>query len=100
MPRTFSLLAAAAITLAAGTASADERISIVDLDLSRPAHAAIFDARIDRAADALCRDARRPGSRLSDRDFCEARVRAEVMRQLPAAAREEYAEARRNRIEV
>ncbi len=64
MPRTFSLLAAAAITLAAGAASAEERISFADLDLSRPAHAAIFDARIDRAADALCRDARRRPGRL------------------------------------
>ena len=100
MLRTFSLFAAAAVTLTAGAASADERISLADLDLSRPAHAAIFDARVEQAAEALCRDARRPGSRLSDRAFCEAQVRAEVMRQLPAAAREDYAEARRTRVEV
>ena len=100
MFRTFPLLAAAAVTLAAGSASADERISLADLDLSRPAHAAIFDARVERAADALCRDAKRPGSRLSDRAFCEAAVRAEVLRQLPADARQDYAEARRARIEV
>lgn len=100
MLRTFSLLAATVVTLAAGPAAAAERISLADLDLSRPAHAAIFDARIDRAADALCRDARRTGSRLSDRAFCEGQVRAEVMRQLPVAAREDYAAARRTRIEV
>lgn len=99
MLRTF-LFAAAASLLAAGAASADERISYADLDLSRPNHAAIFDARVDRAADALCRNARRPGSRLSDRAFCEVQVRAEVMRQLPAAAREEYAGARRIRLDV
>lgn len=98
MLRTF-LFAAAATALTAGAASAQERISLADLDLSRPAHTAIFEARIERAADALCRDARRPGSRLSDRDFCEARVRAEVMRQLPAAARDDYAAARATRIE-
>ena len=98
----FAATAAAACLTAAGAAaaSADERISLADLDLSRPSHAAIFDARIDRAADALCRDARRPGSRLSDRAFCEVRVRAEVMRQLPGAAREDYAEARRTRLDV
>ncbi len=99
MLRTF-LFAAAVTTLTAGAASADERISYADLDLSRPAHAAIFDARVDRAADALCRNARRPGSRLSDRAFCEVQVRDEVLRQLPAAVREDYAEARRARIEV
>lgn len=98
MLRTFLFAAATALT--AGAASADERISYADLDLSRPTHAAIFDARVDRAADALCRDARRPGSRLSDRAFCKTQVRAEVMRQLPMTAREEYAEARRARIEV
>ena len=100
MLRTFSLLAAAAAALAAGSASADERIHLADLDLSRPSHAAIFDARVERASEALCRDAKRPGTRLSDRDFCEAAVRAEVMRQLPAPARQDYAEARRLRIEV
>lgn len=96
----FAATAAVACLIAAGAASADERISFADLDLSRPTHAAIFDARVERAADALCRDAKRPGSRLSDRAFCEVQVRAEVMRQLPVAAREEYAEARRIRIEV
>lgn len=96
----FAATAATACLTAAGAASADERISLADLDLSRPSHVAIFDARIDRAADALCRDARRPGSRLSDRAFCEVRVRAEVMRQLPGPAREDYAEARRTRLDV
>ena len=35
-----------------------------------------------------------------DRAFCEARVRAEVMRQLPGPAHEDYAEACRTRLDV
>lgn len=87
-----SLAAACAVVLIAGTASAqDARIAFGDLDLASAAGAAAFDARIERAADRMCRDVRRPGSRLSDRDFCRTAVRAEAVRQLPGRAQVDYA---------
>ena len=95
--------AAAALALlgAAGPVFAsDARIDVSDLDLSRPAHVAILEARVETAARTLCRDARRPGSRLSDRAFCEAQVRAEVERQLPATARAGNVEARARRVSI
>lgn len=89
-------LAAALALAAAGAASAQEaRIHWADLDLSTAAGAGAFDARVDAAARQLCRDARRPGSRLSDRAYCRAAFRGEAVRQLPGAARVEYALARR-----
>lgn len=96
-----TLLAAAVITLAAaGAASAQSRVSIADLDLSTAAGAATLDARIERAAQALCRDARIPGSNRSDRVGCQAEVREDILRQLPAQARATYENARRSRIEA
>ena len=92
--KTLILAAAAALSLAAPAMAADPlRISLADLDLGTAQGAALLDGRIEAAADALCRDARRPGSRLSDRAFCEAQVRAEVMAALPAHARADYARA-------
>ena len=72
-----SLAAVLVVSLAAGAASAQEaRIGWGDLDLSSAAGAEAFDARVSAAADRLCRGVRRPGSRLSDRTFCRAAVRA------------------------
>lgn len=97
----FRTLLAAAITLAAaGAASAQSRISIADLDLSTPAGAAELDARIARASDIQCRDARIPGSSRSDRAGCAADYRAEFLRALPAQARASYESARRSRVEA
>ncbi len=90
--KTLILAAAAALTLAAPAVAADPlRIALGDLDLGTVQGAAQLDARIDAAADRLCRDARRPGSRISDRTYCEAAVRAEVMDALPTRARADYA---------
>jgi UrcA family protein len=92
--KTLILAAAAALSLAAPAVAADPlRISLADLDLGTVQGAAALDARIDAAADHLCRDALRPGSRLSDRAYCEAAVRAEVMDALPFRARSQYARA-------
>jgi len=85
----------AVLGCAAPAFASDARIIVDDLDLSRPAHVAILDARIAAAAQDLCRDARRPGSRLSDRDFCRAQVRAETLRQLPNGSRTEYIQSHR-----
>ena len=91
-----TILAAAVITLAAaGAASAQEaRVAWGDLDLATGRGASAFDARVDQASRQLCRDALRPGSRISDRSYCQAAARAEALRQLPAAAQTDYASAR------
>ncbi|QDH72139.1 heavy metal-associated domain-containing protein [Brevundimonas sp. M20] len=93
--KTLASLTAALSLLAAGSASAQEaRIQWADLNLASSAGAAALDQRIEVAARDLCRTARRPGSRLSDRDFCEAAVRREALRQLPGAAQVDYAASR------
>lgn len=88
-------LAAVLSLAAAGAAVAQEaRIAWRDLDLSTAAGAAAFDARVAAASDRLCRDARRPGSRLEDGAYCRAAVRAEAVAALPGAARIDYARGR------
>lgn len=87
-PRTaFSagIAAALLLTSAAPALALDARVRVSDLDVTRPAHAATLEARITAAADRLCRNARRPGSFVSDRAWCEAQVRAEVTSRLPDA---------------
>lgn len=88
-------LTTALVLAAAGSASAaTARIGWSDLNLATVAGGNAFDQRVEAAARTLCRDARRPGSRLSDRAFCEAAVRREAIRQLPGAARIDYAASR------
>lgn len=88
-------LAAVLALAAAGSASAQEaRIAWGDLDLSSAAGADAFDARVEAAARSLCRGARKPGSRISDRAFCRAAVQAEAMRLLPGRVQVEYALSR------
>ena len=91
--KTLPTLAAAALLLAAtGSASAQEaRIPWSDLDLGTGRGAMALDARIEAAANRLCRDARRPGSRLSDRDFCRAAAARVALGELPRAAQADYA---------
>ena len=90
-----SLVAVLAVCLTAGAASAqDARVQWGDLDLSSVAGADAFDARVSTAASRLCRGVRRPGSRLSDRTFCRAAVRAEAVRLLPGAIKVEYSLSR------
>lgn len=90
-----SFVAALAVSLAAGAASAREaHISWGDLDLSSAAGADAFDARVSAAAARICRGVKRPGSRISDRAFCRAAVRAEAVRLLPGADQVDYALSR------
>ena len=90
-----SLAAALTLTAAAGSASAAEaRIQWSDLNMATAAGANTCAARGEAAARKLCRDARRPGSRLSDRAYCQAAVRAEAVRQLPGAVQVDYALSR------
>ncbi|MFN3558641.1 MAG: UrcA family protein [Brevundimonas sp.] len=88
-------LTAVLFLAAAGSASAQQaRIGWTDLNLASTAGARTFDQRVEAAARTLCRDARRPGSLLSDRPFCQAAVRREALRQLPGAAQVDYAASR------
>ena len=90
-----SLTAVLVLAAAGSAAAADARIGWSDLNLSTVAGGDAFDQRVEAAARTLCRDARRPGSRLSDRAFCQAAVRREAVRQLPGAAQVDYAASRR-----
>ncbi len=91
----FASLAAVLTLAAAGSASAHEaRIAWGDLDLSTAAGADALDARLDAAARKMCRDARRPGSRLGDQAFCLSAFRSEAIRQLPGTAQVDYALSR------
>jgi UrcA family protein len=78
----------------------EARIPLTDLNLATARGADLLDVRIDAVTRDLCRGARRPGSRINDRAWCQAAVRAEVMRQLPAASQRDYALARLPRIEL
>ena len=79
-----SLLALAALPIVAlGFAHAEPvKVTISDLNLSRPADHRTFDARVERAADQYCSiiDARE----LARVAACKEAVRADVVRQLPA----------------
>lgn len=89
-------LIAAALVLSAGAANAAAtRIAYGDLNLSTVEGAAALDARIEKAARAYCRNYTVAGSRIVRADVCERAVREEVMAQLSATARADYAQARR-----
>lgn len=90
--KTLASLTAALVLAAAGAASAQEaRIAWGDLDLTTTAGAEAFDARVEAASRKMCRDARRPASRLGDQAYCRAAFRSEAVRALPDAAQAEYA---------
>ena len=91
---------AASLLVAAPAFAQDARVAVGDLNLATAAGADRLDARIKAAERALCRHARRPGSHISDRAFCAAAVRAEVLRLLPARARQDYALARLPRVDI
>ncbi|MDI1327972.1 MAG: UrcA family protein [Brevundimonas sp.] len=93
--KTLASLAAVLALAAAGSASAQEaRIAWGDLDMSSAAGANTFDARVEAAARSLCRGAKKPGSRISDRAFCRAAVQAEAVRLLPGPVQVDYALSR------
>ncbi|RZJ02610.1 MAG: UrcA family protein [Brevundimonas sp.] len=88
-------LAAVAALAFTGSASAQEaRIAWGDLNMASAAGANAFDARVDAASRRLCRNARKPGSIISDRAFCRAAVQSEAVRLLPGQVQVEYALAR------
>jgi UrcA family protein len=86
-----SLAAVLLVAAAAGTASAHEvRIAYGDLDLSTPAGADAFDARVRAAARRMCRSTPMIGGRAA----CQAAVRDEAVTLLPGAAQVDYALSR------
>ncbi|HEY0601109.1 UrcA family protein [Brevundimonas sp.] len=86
-----SLAAVLIVAGAAGSASAGEvRVAWGDLDLSTPAGADAFDARVRAAARKMCRG----GSMIGGRAACPAAVREEAGTRLPGAAQVDYALSR------
>ena len=75
------------LTHAANAAEMEARIAVGDLNLSNPAQAAIFKARVDQAADAMCRAKGRITSREMPHGACVSAVRLEVSRQLSTPQR-------------
>ena len=89
--KTLASLAAVLTLAAAGSASAgDVRIAWGDLDLSTPAGAEAFDARIRAAARKMCRGVPVTAGRAA----CHAAVRDEAVGLLPGAAQVDYALSR------
>ncbi|CAN5352426.1 UrcA family protein [soil metagenome] len=86
---TMAAVPALGLLQAAHAAEPTATVSLVGLNLSNPAHAAEFKARVDTAANGVCRDIARnnPGG-----DFtilgCKANVRREAATQLSASQRQ------------
>ncbi|WP_299006692.1 UrcA family protein [uncultured Caulobacter sp.] len=83
------------LTQAANAAEPVVRVSYSDLNLSNPAQAAIFKARVETAGEALCRAKLRSGDLDMPLRGCVAEVHREVERQLPKAQRQALASAAR-----
>ena len=99
MFKLISTTAAVAGALAAftGTAMAGEglKVSYGDLDLSRPADAATFDQRADKAARAFCRSEPRPVTTINrDVKGCTDQMLIGVAEALPQAQRQALAATR------
>lgn len=88
----FAFIAATLVASAGAATAQDYRIPYGDLDLGSVEGSAAFDARVRQAADRACR-----GIGPVPEAQCRIRFRAEAMRQLPAARRDDYARARGSR---
>jgi UrcA family protein len=75
------------LTQAANAAEMEARIAVGDLNLSNPAQAAVFKARVDQAAETMCRAKARMNPRDMPHGVCVSAVRMEVSRQLSAPQR-------------
>jgi UrcA family protein len=84
------------LTQAANAAEPVARVSYSDLNLSNPAQAAIFKARIETAGEQLCRAKLRSDEGLDmPLRACVSEVHREVERQLPKTQRQALASAAR-----
>jgi UrcA family protein len=75
------------LTQAANAAEMEARIAVGDLNLSNPAQAAIFKARVDQAAETMCRAKGRMNPRDMPHGACVSEVQREVARQLSSPQR-------------
>jgi UrcA family protein len=75
------------LTQAANAAELQARIVVGDLNLSSPAQAAIFKARVDQAADEMCRAKVRKDRHDMPFGACVSEVGREVARQLSSPQR-------------
>ena len=77
------------LTQAAHAAEPVARIAVGDLNLSSPAQAAVFKARIDAGAEALCRAKARSNTLSMAFNDCRIAVRRDVSRQLSNKQRQD-----------
>jgi len=70
------------LTQAANAGELQARIAVSDLNLSNPAQAAVFKARVDHAAQTLCRAQIRSNTARLSYGACRLEVRREADRQL------------------
>ena len=90
------VLFAVAVLSASSALAQDARIAFGDLDLASTAGAAAFDARVDQAAERLCRDISFTAGQITNRRSCRAAVRAEALSRLPRLHRVQYVSASRD----
>ena len=83
------VLFAVAVLSASSALAQDARIPFGDLDLTSTAGAAAFDARLDQAAERLCRDVAFTAGQITNRRSCRAAVRAAAVSRLPRVRRVE-----------
>jgi len=84
------MIVAPVIAFGGSASAAEVRIAWGDLDLSTPAGADAFDARVRAAARKMCRNVPMIGGRAA----CQAAVRDEAVSLLPGAAQVDYALSR------
>lgn len=77
------------LTQAAHAAEPVARIAVGDLNLSNPAQAAVFKARVDAGAEALCRAKARQNTLDMSFNTCREAVRREVNLQLSKTQRQD-----------
>ena len=90
------VLFAVAVLSASSALAQDARIAFGDLDLASTAGATAFDARLDQAAERLCRDVAFTAGQITNRRSCRAAVRAEALSRLPRVRRVEYVRTSRD----
>ena len=82
---TLALAALPIAALATGAEAAPVAVKVGDLNLNSDAGLTAFHQRADWAAKSFCRDATRPGTRLSAARACQAAVKAEIGEKLADA---------------
>jgi UrcA family protein len=94
--KSFALAVAGAISLSSAALAGEVRVPYGDLDLSRPAGAAEFQSRVDRAARDYCEanplEGRGPVA--GSPESCRRLIRSEIRSAMPSEQREALTVAR------